>query len=233
MDLLNGKVVHGVGGEREKYEPVESSLADSSDPLDVAMAFQNLGLKELYVADLNAISFNGHNLDSIGDLISSTQLKVMIDGGFRRGREAEEYIDKGASKIVFATETLKSFNEMYEMKDRYEVPLTASIDLDEREVIAKSREMLLPFPEIVQKFSDEGATEILILSLNRVGTSEGPAKEIIKEALEWTELPLLVGGGTKKIDDICQLKELGVSGVLIATALHEGTIDEDDIAALQ
>ncbi|KXA91814.1 hypothetical protein AKJ63_00765, partial [candidate division MSBL1 archaeon SCGC-AAA259D18] len=208
-------------------------LADSSDPLDVAMAFQDLGLKELYVADLNAISFNGHNLDSIGDIISSTQLKVMIDGGFGRVREAKEYIDKGASKIVFATETLESFDEIYEIKNRYGVPLTASIDLDEREVIAKSQEILLPFPEIVQKFSDEEATEILILSLDRVGTSKGPAKEIIKEVLEWTELPLLVGGGTRNIDDIFQLEELGVSGVLIATALHEGTIDEGDIAALQ
>jgi phosphoribosylformimino-5-aminoimidazole carboxamide ribotide isomerase len=33
-----------------------------------------------------------------------------------------------------------------------------------------------------------------------------------------------VGGGVRDIKDLVELKELGVSGVLVATALHSGKI---------
>lgn len=55
IDILNGVVVHGVRGEREKYEPIKSVLCNSSDPLEVANVFKELGFKSLYVADLDSI----------------------------------------------------------------------------------------------------------------------------------------------------------------------------------
>ena len=57
IDLKDGTAVHAVRGERERYRPVNSTLAgDDGDPLALARAFRSaLGLDELYVADLDAI----------------------------------------------------------------------------------------------------------------------------------------------------------------------------------
>ena len=48
-------------GERERYRPVSSVLAgEDGDPLALARAFRSeLGLDELYVADLDAITGAG------------------------------------------------------------------------------------------------------------------------------------------------------------------------------
>ena len=57
IDLMGGHVVRGVAGERSRYRPVVSLLAQDAAPRSVAQAFaQRLGAREVYVADLDAIS---------------------------------------------------------------------------------------------------------------------------------------------------------------------------------
>lgn len=231
MDLLDGKIVHAQAGEREKYEPIESSIAESADPFSVASAFQDFGFSELYIADLNAISSNGNNLRVVDNLTSEFSMEVMIDGGFRTAEETKPYLKRGASKIVLATESLKNLKEA-KKACKYDQPVVASIDMQDGEIIAKNPQMRFHFSKAVQEFSETGISEILILNLDRVGTGKGPAVKIIEEALEWTDLPLLVGGGIRNVKDVHRLKEVGASGVLIATALHDGTIKVEELVPL-
>lgn len=229
MDLQRGKVVHAVSGQREKYKPLKSLLARVPDPLSIAIAFQRLGLKELYIADLDAICLTGHNLDSIGQISSQNKLELMVDAGFRRADEVESYTKKGVKKIVLATETLGSFNEVSKVIANYSVQVVASIDIKFGRVVAKSQSMQMPLAELIQKFEAEGVSEILLLSLDKVGTAQGPNHAILENALSCTTVPILVGGGVRDIADVRRLQMQGVSGVLIATALHNGTITKDDL----
>ena len=70
IDLKNGLVVRGVAGRRELYRPVESVLNCEATPRSVANAFaSNLGFRNTYVADLDAIAGiepNWEAYDSIG-----------------------------------------------------------------------------------------------------------------------------------------------------------------------
>ena len=61
IDLKGGMAVHAVRGERERYRPVRSVITDDAgDPVALARAFASeLGLDELYVADLDAIGGEG------------------------------------------------------------------------------------------------------------------------------------------------------------------------------
>ena len=49
IDILNGVVVHAVRGKRSEYKPLQSSLSNSVDPVEVAKNFKKLGFSELYV----------------------------------------------------------------------------------------------------------------------------------------------------------------------------------------
>jgi len=55
IDVLNGIAVHGVRGERKRYQPLKSLLCKSADPIEIASAFESLGFSSLYLADLDAI----------------------------------------------------------------------------------------------------------------------------------------------------------------------------------
>ena len=42
-------------------------------------------------------------------------------------------------------------------------------------------------------------------------------------------MDIFVGGGVRDIEDLVELKNLGVSGVLVATALHSGKISIEEL----
>ena len=68
LDVKNGQAVHAVGGIRSHYRPLQSLLHPSCEPLELARAYRDLlGLRELYLADLDAISGNDPICRSIAD----------------------------------------------------------------------------------------------------------------------------------------------------------------------
>src|SRR3954447_8730104 len=106
IDLKAGAAVHAVRGERERYRPVRSIMAgDDGDPLSLARTFRSeLGLDELYVADLDAISGEGEHSSIIGAL--AREARVMVDAGVSEPERARALLDIGAHRVVVGTETL-------------------------------------------------------------------------------------------------------------------------------
>jgi phosphoribosylformimino-5-aminoimidazole carboxamide ribotide isomerase len=106
IDLKAGTAVHAVRGDRERYRPVRSVFAgDDGDPLSLARAFRSeLGLDELYVADLDAIGGEGEHSAGIGAL--AREARVMVDAGVNEPERALALLDLGARRVVVGTETL-------------------------------------------------------------------------------------------------------------------------------
>lgn len=65
---------------------------------------------------------------------------------------------------------------------------------------------------------------IILLELDRVGTSSGLDRDFLERAVAVSEHPLILGGGVKGEDDLHTLEGLGFSGALVATAVHNGMI---------
>jgi phosphoribosylformimino-5-aminoimidazole carboxamide ribotide isomerase len=72
-----------------------------------------------------------------------------------------------------------------------------------------------------------GVSGVIVLDLARVGSGEGVNVDFLKKVLEDISIDVYVGGGVRDIKDLVELKNLGVSGVLVATALHSGKISMD------
>ncbi len=229
IDLMDGKVVHAVRGQRKKYKPLQSVLVDTYDSIKVALAFESLGLGELYIADLDMIRLAGQNLDAVERIASKTKLRLMVDAGFRLAKDINGYIKNGVEKIVLATETLDNFGEIRRVISKHNMRVVASIDLKFGKVVGKSKAMRLPLDELIGKFEDEGAAEILLLSLDRVGASRGPDYETLGKTLNQANVPVIVGGGVRNMADVRRLEKKGAAGALVATALHSGLINKDDL----
>jgi phosphoribosylformimino-5-aminoimidazole carboxamide ribotide isomerase len=112
IDLKDGTAVHAVRGERERYRPVRSVIAgDDGDPLSLARAFRaELGLDELYVADLDAITGASDNSPILGAL--AREVRVMVDAGVREPERARALLELGAHRVVIGTETLTGPDEL-------------------------------------------------------------------------------------------------------------------------
>jgi phosphoribosylformimino-5-aminoimidazole carboxamide ribotide isomerase len=217
FDILNGAAVHALRGERSRYKPVASfsQVTDSSDPLQI---LDELRPARVYVADLDRIMGRGDNLSLISEI--STRTRTIADTG---ASKLSDLASLPSSVIpVLGTETA-SLSLMEELSGQRR--MIASLDMANHRVLSRDEALAdcSPF-EVLEELNHLDLEEIIILELNRVGTSAGLDEAFLKKAAGISSHPLILGGGVKDEGDLLTLEEIGFCGALVATAVHNGKI---------
>ena len=68
------------------------------------------------------------------------------------------------------------------------------------------------------------APRFLVTSIAVDGTLEGPDFDLYRQVLALTDRPVLASGGVRGPSDLRGLVATGVEGVVVGTALYEGTL---------
>lgn len=224
LDLQGGIAVHARYGHRQHYQPVRSRLAPAPDPLLLARAFrQQLGLAELYVADLDAIAGGAGHRELLRALTAEGS-RVMVDAGSETRREIEGLLALGVERVVVGTETLTALDHLAGALARFPGRITTSLDLRQARCVSRAPELAgRPAEAVAGDLVELGAGEVLLLELSRVGSDGGPAELAAAEAAlgagRW-----LAGGGVRGEQDLESLARRGASGALVGTALHQGRL---------
>ena len=231
VDVLNGIVVHAVRGKRREYQPLQSILSDSVEPLEVAKAFKTLGFCELYIADLDAITGGVVNFQVFKDIAKETGLDLIVDAGASDLETVGKLLDCGVSKVVVGTETLQNKGFVDEAVRLFGSEcVIVSLDLKGEKVLVRPGFDGSKNPiRLLSELKKMGVSEVIVLDLARVGSGEGVNFDFLKQVLEAVPIDVYVGGGVRDINDLFKLKEMGVSGVLVATALHSGKISIEEL----
>lgn len=233
LDILEGVAVHAVMGKRKEYKPLKSLLCDSADPLDVALAFRNSGFRWLYVADLDAIIGGWNNAALVKQIADETELSLMVDSGVDNEGKAELLIRYGVSKVVVGTETLKDLAFLENAVSAFGAEsVVVSLDMMNGQVLGKFNLEGFSDPvSLLLGLQGIGINEVILLDLARVGSGKGVDFALVSDVLDSVELDVLVGGGVRNMNDLEELDKMGISGVLLATALHSGKIPVDELLA--
>lgn len=228
LDVMNGEVVRAVGGRREQYQVGPSKLTDSTGPPDVAEALlAAVGGNELYVADIDALQGHRPHLGWVKEL-TGRGCRVLVDAGLRRAADAIPVFNVGAI-VVAGTETLTDAAELKTLIDALGPErLILSIDLRNGRLVGDEavwgRD---PEPaSIVDVGVKAGLRRFIVLELARVGTGIGPGTVALCREIRqaFPDIELIAGGGVRNRDDVVRLGEAGADGVLVASALHDGTL---------
>ncbi|WP_258359393.1 HisA/HisF-related TIM barrel protein [Moorella sulfitireducens] len=259
IDMKDGLVVHALRGERENYKPIKSVLTSSAELDMVIEAFvRKFGLREFYLADLDAIAGDGHtrdgqtgNLNILARIIQRNReitgymgrISFMVDAGAGDVVGVEQVLKAGADQVVIGTETLISLSHLEAIIKRYSSRhIIVSLDSREGRIISATPELAdLTPPQALRQLRGLGVKKFILLELNRVGTGAGPDRRLIRECIAALVTPdyqssnsfLLVGGGVSGFNDLQWLANAGIDGALVATALHNGSLTYQDIKALK
>lgn len=231
IDVLGGRVVHAVRGRRKEYQPLKSILCASTDPVDVAVALKRLDFGELYVADLDAITCGQANFSIFKNIADKTGLELMVDAGIDNLKKAERVLESHVAKVIIGTETLPSASLVAEAVELFgSEKIMVSLDLMGDRVISGFELGALKDPmALLRKFQEAGVSQIIVLDLAKVGSEEGVNMPFLKEVVRNSKAKVFVGGGVRDVKDLVELKDLGVFGVLLATALHSGKISLEEL----
>jgi phosphoribosylformimino-5-aminoimidazole carboxamide ribotide isomerase len=234
IDLQRGVAVHAVRGDRERYRPLRSRIAEGSDPVHLTRAVrERFGLDELYVADLDAIGGGPANSDVVAAL--AREGHVMVDAGAASATAVARLLELGVARVVIGTESLPDAEAFRRLRAELpDAPLVLSLDLRGGRLISPDPALSgMAAVDALARLAEAGAREVIVLDLMRVGSGEGPGVTLLGELhARFPEVELLAGGGVRHAADLQALAGAGTSGALIATALHGGAIEADELRAL-
>jgi phosphoribosylformimino-5-aminoimidazole carboxamide ribotide isomerase len=159
-------------------------------------------------------------------IAAQTGLKLMVDAGITGIERTQTLLDSGVSKVVVGTETLQRKGFVKEAVERFgSQRVILSLDLKGEKVMVKQGFDGCVTPlYLLREFKKMGVEQVIVLDLARVGSSEGVNVGFLKSVIAEIGVDIYVGGGVRDINDLVELQKIGVSGALVATALHNGKI---------
>ncbi len=218
IDLKQHQAVSGKSGMRDTYKPLNTVFAPSANPVEIAQGLKLNGADEMYIADLDLIESQGHNINDVK--MVNTIIPVIFDGGVKN-LESFEFFLEYAYKIIVPTETLESVDELRKIFEKYpKERIVVSVDTKNNELLAKNMDMTLS--EFKDVLIELDPNDIILLDITGVGTEKGYNEYLLNEFEELKD-KLIIAGGLNK-DSLDELESLGIKRVLIGTSLHSGEV---------
>ena len=225
IDYMNGQVVLAEKGNRSNYLPVNSNLCEHSDVHGVIEKILSLAsFSTIYIADLDSINQQALNIDLWQSIFTTyPDIEFWCDIGAQVNSWNLFVGNTSNVRPVIGSEAFTNLQELTTTLNALQNtnPLL-SLDFNCKTLIGPN--------DILNNFFN-WPEEIIVLTLNRVGSFDGPDIELLNRLKKrLVNCMIYAGGGVRNSEDLKKLKALGLSGVLIAKSLHTRTINSKDLA---
>lgn len=228
IDLLNGVVVHAKKGDRKNYQAIQSLLTHSSKPLDIVAALlEYYPFQQLYIADLNAIQKFGDankNIQVIETIVQHyPNIKLWIDAGISNGNELGIWRNRNFN-VILGSENFSNLENFLQIKKCLNSGFVLSLDF-----MPNGYQGPLELLDNTQYWPKD----VIVMSLAHVGANQGANLELLEQFKQHANtFNLYAAGGVRGTDDLIALKQAGIHGALIASALHQKQLAHAEIKCL-
>jgi len=232
IDILNSKAVHAKKGERTKYKPLKSYLFQSSNPVEIIRILRKKYYFELfYIADLDSIIKKAPNFQILKEISKISNIDFILDPGIVDLEDISNFLRFRIKNLILGLETIKNFKTIIQsLQILNQNNIIISIDMYNGQILSNAKDIKTQSPiKLIKKFESLGIKKIILLDLFRVGQKIGGIPQLYLDILHNFNGDVYVGGGIKNYTDILNIKEQNFSGVLIATALYDGTIEIENL----
>ena len=225
IEIVGGKCVKPGAGKNAAF---------NFDPLTLARQFEEAGLRNLHLVDLEgARQGRALHWKALENILRETELLIDFSGGIRTLAEVEQAIDLGAIEVGVGSIALakpKLFHEWFETVGADRLVLC----LDLRNGIIAGVGGGMPWADMLKMHTDAGLINVMITDLDQIDKENGPNFNLLDDIRqEFPELTLIVNGGIQDAEDVHQLGEIGMDGTVIGKALYTGNIDVLTLCDLQ
>jgi len=217
IDLQGGLVVRARAGDRGSYAPIVTPLSASASPVEIVAALLRAWpARQVYIADLDAIQGRGAQDGDVAAIARRfPELELWVDAGFGSEDQVRRYGLPPTGRIVLGTESQRDEGLLLSLRDRAILSLDTKGDL--RLGPARLHEDAALWPSTV-----------IVMTLARVGMDAGPDLDRLRSVtMRAPGRAVIAAGGVRSVADCGALQAIGVSGALVASALHDGRIRFD------
>jgi phosphoribosylformimino-5-aminoimidazole carboxamide ribotide isomerase len=223
IDIIEGKCVRltqGDYGQKKVY---------NERPLEVALAFQDAGLKRLHLVDLDGAKAGAvRNWKVLEAIAGKTELVVDFGGGIKTAADVEIVFKSGAALATVGSIAVKDgplFVSWLEQYGAERFLLGADVKNEKIAVSGWLETTDRWVYDFIREYIEKGVRQVFCTDVSKDGLLQGPALELYKNIVEkFPELYFIASGGVSGMDDVRRLEEAGCKGVIIGKAIYEGRI---------
>lgn len=228
IDIIDGKCVRLTGGQFDKKKVY------NEDPVEVALAFEALGLKRLHLVDLDgARTGTVRNWQVLERIASATNLVIDFGGGITNDDEVNRSFNVGASMINIGSMAVNNKPKLLTWLQAYgSNKFLIGADVKNELIMTRgwTEESGISIYEFIKDYMQENVRHFFCTDISKDGMMEGPSEVLYQNIIKsFPGLYLIASGGVSNIQDVEVLKSIGCKGVIIGKAFYEGTIKPSEI----
>tara|TARA_B110000967_G_C18822211_1_gene529328 strand:+ start:751 stop:1467 length:717 start_codon:yes stop_codon:yes gene_type:complete len=232
IDLKKGKCVRLTKGE------FESEKIYNEDPINQAEIFNNAGLKNLHIIDLDgALEGSLVNLSIIKKIISKFNVKVEVGGGIRNGDSIAKLIDVGADKIILGTAAIRDKHFLESSCKKHPKKIALALDVRKKNIAISGwkDQTNINVVDYLNLIEGYGVSRIIYTDIEKDGTNLGPNYDDSYEIANNFKIPLVVSGGVSSIKDINKIinENKKIEGIVVGKAIYEKRISLADLSKIK
>ncbi len=229
IDLINGECVRLAQGRFDAVTKYDS------DPFNRLALFNEEFAQWVHIVDLDgakAGSPQQHEL--IGRLARASRAKIQTGGGVRTREHVQTLLDQGVSAVVVGSAAVKNPEEVRGwLRDFGKDRITLALDViptQDGDFDAALHGWVegsgISLWDVLDYYPHGAAQRILVTDVSRDGMLMGPNMDLMKALRKKRpDLEIQASGGVKSVEDLYDLKALGVHGAIVGKAIYEGIID--------
>jgi phosphoribosylformimino-5-aminoimidazole carboxamide ribotide isomerase len=231
IDIIDGKCVRLTQGDYTQQKVYNER------PLEVAMAFEDAGLRRLHLVDLDGAR-NGavKNWKVLETLATRTGLVIDFGGGIKTASDLDVIFNSGAALAAVGSVAVKQeelFQSWLVTYGAERFLLGADVKNEKLAVSGWAETTEVWIYDFIRDYMDKGVRQVFCTDINKDGLLQGPALELYKRIVEeFPELHFIASGGVSGMDDVHQLEEAGCKGVIIGKAIYEGRIKLNELSKI-
>lgn len=222
IDIKDGRCVRLVQG---KFNDV---TVYSDHPVDMAMKFEQMGAQYLHVVDLDGARLGKpQNIAVVSEMAVRLGIPIQLGGGIRTIETMEIILCKGIERIILGTSAVNNQELVKKAVQSFGNNLAVAIDAKDGLVAIEGWAKTSSFTAVgfAKKMEELGAKVIIYTDISRDGMLKGPNLKAMEEMVKAVGIDVIASGGVTSIQDIKNLKEIGVSGAIVGKALYTGDVD--------
>lgn len=231
IDIIEGKCVRLTEGDYAQKKIY------NENPLEVAKAFEGIGLMRLHLVDLDgAKAGEVVNWKVLEKIANNTTLKIDFGGGIKTEAILKTVLDTGATYATIGSLAVKNELLFQEWIARFGANIfMLGADVFEEKIaiggwLEKTEISVFDF---MKSYIDKGVKQIFCTDIKKDGKLQGPSIELYQKIIEqFPNLHLIASGGVSSLDDLIELEEIGCSAAIVGKAIYENKITISELASI-
>ncbi|MDD4689989.1 MAG: 1-(5-phosphoribosyl)-5-[(5-phosphoribosylamino)methylideneamino]imidazole-4-carboxamide isomerase [Eubacteriales bacterium] len=226
IDMLGGKCVRLCQGDYN-----ESTIYHDS-PAHAAKEWEDKGAEWIHLVDLDgAKAKKPVNLEAIKAVREAVKCKLELGGGIRCEEDIRLLLDMGIDRVILGTAAVTNPFFMYQMAQKYGDKIAVGLDAKDNKVatngwLETDTQDVFEYAEFMEKI---GVRTIIFTDIATDGMLSGPNLEAMDKMRKTCKtMNVIASGGVSCLDDIVQLKNVGVDGVIAGKALYTNNLSLED-----